>query len=121
MLIYNYYLNSHRPQIFKKPYFVLGIAAFAIAHVMYMLAFGFEHSWWKTGVGLALWAVGFWKFVTKNLKGIMVKAVGIYAWVISLMVWRSISRINRPSDLKTSWTKLCSCIGTKFSVSTSGR
>ena len=78
---------------------------------MYIAAFGFDNFQWKLGVVLVLYAVCFWKYVTKKLKGVMVGAVGIYAFIISLMIWRAISRVERASDLKTSWTRMCSCIG----------
>jgi len=97
--------------VWKKNYFLLGIALFAVGHILYITAFGFENSQWKVGVFLVFYAVSFWRFVTRNVKGIMVSAIGIYAFIISLMLWRAISRIDKASDLRTSWTKMCSCIG----------
>ena len=87
------------------------MAAFALAHVMYAAAFGFEKSWWKAGVLIAFYAIAFWKIVTKNVEGVLVPAIGIYACIIGLMMWRAISRLHDWSDLQTSWTNICSCVG----------
>jgi len=100
--------------VWKTHYFLLGIAAFALAHVMYTIAFGFEKSSWRVGLFLCLYGIVFWKFVTRNVRGVMEKAIGIYTCIISFMVWRAISRIEPNSDISnlfTSWNKLCSCAG----------
>jgi len=97
--------------VYKRSYFLIGMAAFAFAHTMYAAAFGFEKSWWKAGVLIALYAIVFWKIVTKNVQGVLVPAMGIYASIIGLMMWRAISRLHDLSDLQTSWTNICSCVG----------
>ena len=81
---------------------------------MYTIAFGFEKSSWRVGLFLCLYGIVFWKFVTRNVRGVMEKAIGIYTCIISFMVWRAISRIEPNSDISnlfTSWNKLCSCAG----------
>ena len=98
-------------QVWKQSYFILGIIAFSMAHIMYTIAFGFERAHWLVGISLGIFAVLFWQYVSKFIKGIMVKAVLVYACIIATMLWRAIARIDQISDLKDSWTKLCSCVG----------
>jgi len=97
--------------VWKEPYFILGILAFSLAHIMYTIAFGFETAHWIAGFCLGIFAICFWLYVSQYLKGVMVKAVLVYACIISTMLWRAIARIDQMSDLNDSWTKICSCVG----------
>jgi len=100
--------------VWKENYLILGIIAFSLAHIMYTIAFGFERPYWTIGAFLGVFAIIFWKAVTRYIKGIMVKAVLVYALIISTMLWRAIARFDRMLDLKTSWTLLSSCVGAIF-------
>jgi len=100
--------------VWKQSYFILAIIAFAIAHIMYTMAFGFDRLCFMVGVVLGLSAIVFWKLVTIRIQGIMVKAVFVYACIISMMLWRAIARVEPNSDLKASGAKRCSCVGAIF-------
>ena len=95
---------------FSFTYLVLAVVFFASAHFLYAVAFGFKP------FNLPALAV------CVGIYGILMSSLilhfefhesvvgGIYAFILMLMVWRAVSRLQFFDDLWT-WTKLCSCVG----------
>lgn len=90
--------------------FLWGMISFAIAHIIYISAFGMHP--WNPIVGMvcsALAGICYYVFYP-GLYGIYTVCVPIYIFVLSLMVWRAVARVQFFEDLWT-WTRLCSCGG----------
>ncbi|CAG0883686.1 unnamed protein product [Cyprideis torosa] len=90
--------------------FVHGIAAFAIAQIMYISAFGFSPI--KPAIGGILGGVAslVYSFVAPFLDGPLAYIIPMYIILLTVMGWRAIARVQFFEELWT-WTKLCSCVG----------
>ncbi|KAJ3659139.1 hypothetical protein Zmor_010844 [Zophobas morio] len=91
-------------------YFEMGMLAFAIGHINYILAFGFKPLNLTLGVGLYALTVMNLVYLMPGLHGILVPGVIIYTLILTTMMWRAIARAQVSEDLWT-WSKLSSCAG----------
>jgi len=91
-------------------YFVHGMAAFGVAHVMYTSAFGFKP--FNPALGAILYSLcGIFVFLLMpGLSGVLVLGVPLYSMLLATTVWRAVARVQFFEELWT-WTKLCSCAG----------
>lgn len=96
--------------IFYENYFIHGMGCFGVAHIMYTWAFGFHPFNPYAGAFLIILAMLGYSFLLAGLAGVMVPAVACYSFLITLMTWRAVARVQLFEDLWT-WTKLCSCAG----------
>lgn len=100
--------------VWKKQFFIHGMAAFAIAHLAYMRAFGFQPLKPLTGLICFLIMLPAYHFYFPNLNGILAIAVPVYIVIIGIMVWRAITGLQAQllsDDGLWRWTKLCACLG----------
>ncbi|EDO48808.1 predicted protein [Nematostella vectensis] len=107
--------------VWKHSYFIHGMVAFAIAHLLYMRSFGFRPLKPLTGIICLLLMLPFYVFYFPNLKGLLFYAVPVYIVVIGIMVWRAITGLQAQiysDDGLWRWTKLCACLGAlSFAIS----
>ncbi|CAH1159772.1 unnamed protein product [Phaedon cochleariae] len=91
-------------------YFDLGMLAFIIGHIQYVLAFGFKPL--NLPLGLVLYSLGAMVVLDfmPGLHGVLIFGVPIYIFVITTMLWRATARVQFFEDLWT-WSKLCTCAG----------
>lgn len=96
--------------IWHETHFITAMAAFAVAHVSYIRAFGFSRPYkWVKGipfVGLLLFVM---YLFYPGLQGILLPGVYIYIWIICSMGWRAVAQIDLENTW--SWTSLFGCIG----------
>lgn len=91
-------------------YFELGMLSFAIGHINYILAFGFQPLNLTLGVCLCAINIMGLAYLMPGLHGVLVPGVTIYTFILTTMMWRAIARAQFFEDLWT-WSKLCSCMG----------
>lgn len=97
--------------------FEVGMLSFGVGHVCYSLAFGWRPFNIPAVVVCSIIASTIYWFLCDYLSGLVAYLIPIYLFLINVMVWRAIARVQFFDDLWT-WTKLCSCIGAiTFSVS----
>ncbi|XP_023226961.1 lysoplasmalogenase-like protein TMEM86A [Centruroides sculpturatus] len=91
-------------------YFIWGMLSFAIAHVLYILAFGMSPL--NPIAGLVCISLGTTAtyIMYPGMSGLYSVLVPVYIYLLMLMVWRAVARVQLFEDLWT-WTKLCSCGG----------
>lgn len=90
------------------------MVAFALAHLSYMRAFGFQPLKPLTGIICFLITAPVYHMYFPNLKGLLIVAVPIYIFIISIMVWRAVTGLQAQLGSDEGlwrWTKLCSCLG----------
>ncbi|XP_050303050.1 lysoplasmalogenase-like protein TMEM86A [Anthonomus grandis grandis] len=95
-------------------YFIFGMLAFMVAHLNYIVAFGFKPL--RPTVGLVLVAVSAIVVSTlyHGLVGSLLIGVPMYIAIINVMVWRALARITNPWSI----AHLGPCIGSVlFAVS----
>nr|CAH7754355.1 unnamed protein product [Callosobruchus chinensis] len=75
-------------------YFDIGMFAFIIGHVYYILAFGFKPL--NLSLGLVLYLLGSLVviYLLPDLPGIFLIGVPVYIFVITTMLWRAIARVQ---------------------------
>ncbi|KAG5885908.1 hypothetical protein JTB14_012155 [Gonioctena quinquepunctata] len=91
-------------------YFDLGMLAFIIGHIQYVLAFGFKPLNLKLGLALYSLGAAVLFYLLPDLFGVFIFGVPIYIFVITTMLWRAIARVQFFEDLWT-WSKLGTCAG----------
>ncbi|XP_066275658.1 lysoplasmalogenase TMEM86A-like [Branchiostoma lanceolatum] len=91
-------------------YFIYGMVMFAIAHVLYIVSFGFRPLRLPVGAALFGVAAGMYAVLYPGLHGVYSVLVGVYVLLLWLMLWRGMARLQVRNDLWT-WTKLCACVG----------
>jgi len=97
--------------VFKSQgYFLYGVAAFAMAQIMYSLAFGIRPLRLVVGLCCGLIGAMLYLFLLPGMDGVMTYAGAIYAALITTMLWRAAARVQIYNDLWV-WTKLSSCLG----------
>lgn len=91
-------------------YFDLGMLAFIMGHLQYILAFGFKPL--QIPLAMVLYTLGTMVvlYLLPDLYGVITLGVPIYIFVITTMLWRAIARVQFFEDLWT-WSKLCTCAG----------
>ncbi|XP_011298013.1 lysoplasmalogenase-like protein TMEM86A [Fopius arisanus] len=96
-------------------FFLLGMAMFAIAQIMYITAFGFKPL--NPSLGIFIFSLSLLVLYTlmPGLSGVLTIGVPIYTFLLVTMSWRAVSRVLFFKEPWT-WTKLCSCIGGIFFV-----
>lgn len=90
--------------------FSYGTLSFAIAHLLYIWAFGMKPL--NPVAGLVCASVGLVSvlFIFPGCYGPYLLLIPIYTFLLMFMVWRAVARVQLFEDLWT-WTKLCSCGG----------
>ncbi|XP_028145798.2 lysoplasmalogenase-like protein TMEM86A isoform X1 [Diabrotica virgifera virgifera] len=91
-------------------YFDLGMLAFMIGHLQYIMAFGFKPL--QVPLATVLFTLGTMVvfYLLPDLYGVFSFGVPIYIFIITTMLWRAIARVQLFEDLWT-WSKLCTCAG----------
>jgi uncharacterized membrane protein YhhN len=100
--------------VWKQQFFIHGMAAFALAHLTYIRAFGFHPLKPLTGLICLLIMLTADHFFLPNINGVLAIAVPIYVFIISVMVWRAITGLQAQllsDDGLWRWTRLCACLG----------
>ena len=99
--------------VWKRYYFMHGLASFAIAHILYIRAFGFKPLNFRTGAVCFLLTTVAYLIYLPGLEGPFHIAVPIYVIIISSMVWRAITLVQVQIAEKglCRWTKMCACGG----------
>lgn len=90
--------------------FIPGMGMFAIAQIMYIIAFGFVPLNATLGAVLYALCLPVIYILMPGLNGMLALGVPIYTILLMTMTWRAISRVQFFEELWT-WTKLCSCGG----------
>nr|CAB3267117.1 lysoplasmalogenase-like protein TMEM86A [Phallusia mammillata] len=101
-------------------YFLHGVAAFGLAHIMYIFAFGFYPL--RASLYLKLSPISFliYWYIYNGLSGIALKvAVLMYILLILFMNWRALAKIKCLGDVRDGvngkshkkWTELVACLG----------
>lgn len=91
-------------------YFVLGMVAFAVGHVNYIMAFGFQPFNLPAGLCSYLVATIGCLYLLPGCTGIMLPGVPLYTLLLSTMMWRAIARFPLKKNL-WSWTRLFTAAG----------
>ncbi|KAL3267300.1 hypothetical protein HHI36_011431 [Cryptolaemus montrouzieri] len=92
-------------------YFEVGMMAFALGHMNYILAFGFEPL--NLSIGMALLALnvtGIMYFLPDLSGSILPVGVPIYILLLGTMLWRAVAHFNSIKVSKN-WNKACAAIG----------
>ncbi|KAI8512888.1 Lysoplasmalogenase-like protein tmem86a [Branchiostoma belcheri] len=92
-------------------YFIYGMVMFAIAHVLYIVSFGFSPLRLPVGAALLGVAAGMYALLYPGLHGVYSVLVGVYILLLWLMLWRGMARLQVFSTDLWTWTKLCACVG----------
>lgn len=101
-------------------YFMHGVFFFAVAHVMYIFAFGFRPLRLQIYVALSVFGIIVYWYIYAGLTDTVLKfAVLVYILVIVGMNWRALAKIRNLDDIKAGvtssshkkWTHLVACIG----------
>jgi len=102
--------------IWHEHHFATAMAAFAVAHISYIRAFGLlriqPYGWVKGLPFLCAYVVAMYKFYP-GLNGILIPGVFIYVLILIAMGWRAVSSVDILENV-WSWTSLCGCIGAAF-------
>ncbi|XP_071831315.1 lysoplasmalogenase TMEM86A-like [Apostichopus japonicus] len=96
--------------VFYKQYFIHGLLFFALAHVLYIVAFGAQPLKLPVAIICGFFAAGLYAFLVPGFKNEMVWLCLIYVILIFTMFWRAVARIHPFGNMWT-WTKMCACIG----------
>ena len=101
--------------VWKADYFLHGLISFALGHVAYSSAFGLRPFNPIAGGLFICCAALTYGYIYTGLAGVLVYAGAAYCILIWFMAWRAVSRLRLIDDIWT-WTKLCSCVGALFFV-----
>ena len=96
--------------VWNHLYFIHGMLAFFMAHVLYVRALGFYPLKPLTGAVCFMIAPFIFYGYLPGLKGVLIYAVPGYIGVITIMLWRALSGI-RLTGVPNRWTKMCACFG----------
>ncbi|RWS06377.1 lysoplasmalogenase-like protein TMEM86A [Dinothrombium tinctorium] len=90
--------------------FLYGLFSFSVAHLFYIAAFGFQPLNAFSGfITFIIGSVGY-SILYPRLNGFYEVAVPYYITLLSVMLWRSLARVQFADDGWT-WTSLSSCVG----------
>ncbi len=95
--------------VYAGTYFIQGLLSFAIGHIMYTVAFGFKQL--KLPIMFVFCApIGILSYIYlyPGLRGELVYFSGLYSFLICLMNWRAMAKVNF-ADI--TWPELCGCLG----------
>jgi len=91
-------------------YLVAAMIAFSVAHVFYAAAFGMKpFNLPALSICIILYGI-LVATIISSIDFILAISGASYALILTVMVWRGVSRLQFFDDLWT-WTKLCSCVG----------
>ncbi|XP_015924986.1 lysoplasmalogenase TMEM86A [Parasteatoda tepidariorum] len=90
--------------------FTWGMLSFAVAHILYISAFGMKPLNPYAGTVCAVAGALGTYLLMDGLYGPFIVLVPVYVSFLMFMVWRAVARVQLFEDLWT-WTKLCSCGG----------
>ncbi|XP_054165421.1 lysoplasmalogenase-like protein TMEM86A [Oppia nitens] len=92
--------------------FIWGMLSFALAHISYIIAFGFYPFNVNSGVIFGLiGAMVHYIMYPKLIGTVFSIAVPVYNVLLLTMVWRAVARVEGFFQDLWTWTKLCSCFG----------
>ena len=99
--------------VWKNTYFIHGMAAFGIAHILYIRAFGLQAKNWFVGMLCLLPGFLMYYVCYPGLKGTLVIAVFVYGCIITGMMWRAITCVQNQIEENglCRWTRMSACIG----------
>lgn len=94
-------------------FFVYGIIAFGIAHIIYLTAFGIKPLNYKFALALTILSLPVSAFYIPFLQNYLLKViVPVYMIILLSMLWRAVSRLQIfNKEVKWTWTRLCCSIG----------
>lgn len=95
--------------VWKPRLFIHSMIAFAIAHILYTRAFDMRPFRLKTGVVCSVYGLLVFSVLYPQLKGVMLICVGIYTFLIFMMCWRAVTRLQ--VDKLWKWNNMCACGG----------
>ena len=99
--------------VWNHLYFIHGMMAFFLAHILYVRALGFDPLKPATGAVCFMITVVIFKCYLPGLKGILVYAVAGYTVIITVMLWRALAGVRITGD-PNRWTRMCACFGAVF-------
>ncbi|ESO09013.1 hypothetical protein HELRODRAFT_185384 [Helobdella robusta] len=91
-------------------YFMHSMFFFGLGQICYTSAFGFKPFNILAALFIGLINGAMYFFFFSGVKRSIAIFLGVYVVLLSMMVWRAVSRVRFFDDLWT-WTKLCSCVG----------
>lgn len=96
---------------FTEPYFLYGVFFFAIAHLFYAKAFGFDPLMPLLGISMLSFSGVVYYLFLPNLEGFYIPMIAIYMTVISVMLWRAVVELLSSKGPTRRWTQVCGCVG----------
>ncbi|XP_018497005.1 lysoplasmalogenase-like protein TMEM86A [Galendromus occidentalis] len=87
--------------------FMRGMGAFALAHQLYILAFGFKSLSPVLMISAAISGSSVAMILLPHLKGVLAYGVPCYIVLISCMVWRASARVHPPCE----WPSVVGALG----------
>ena len=95
--------------VWKPRLFIHSVVAFGIAQIIYVRAFGMRPWSIKTCLVCSIYGLLCFWMLYPQIKGIMVICVAIYTFLITVMLWRAITRLQ--IDKLWKWNNMCACGG----------
>lgn len=99
--------------VYDKEHFVHGLLAFAVAHVLYMSAFGIRPFNFRLGLALLFAAIPTSAFTVPFISSYILRfLVPVYSLLVVAMLWRATSRLQLfNKNIDWTWTRLCCSLG----------
>lgn len=99
--------------VWKNTYFIHGMAAFGIAHILYIRAFGFQPRNPLVGSICVLPGLLVYYILYPGLEAKLVIPVLIYGFVVTGMMWQAITGVQNQIEENglCRWTKMSACFG----------
>lgn len=104
--------------VYKEDYFIFGVGAFAIAHIIYFTAFGIKPFNFRLAFALVAFGVPICAVYVPFISNYVLKImVPVYISLLLLMLWRAVSRLQIfNTKVEWTWTKFCCSLGALFFV-----
>ena len=95
-----------------QSYFLHGIVAFAIAHIIYFTAFGIKPFNMRLALAMCAIFTSACALYIPHLSSFTLKfIVPIYTALLLVMLWRAVSRLFLAGTASWTWPKLCCSLG----------
>ncbi|XP_071809777.1 lysoplasmalogenase TMEM86B-like isoform X2 [Asterias amurensis] len=95
--------------VYAKDYFIFGLASFAVAHLLYIVAFHERPMWWTFMFFYLPYYIVMWQYIVPGVSAKLFYPGMVYGVLILTMLWRAMARITISN--KTSWTRLYAFFG----------